>query len=97
MRRLGLTVIVDARGSSLGAINCLLEALYTVEASLSRAVHVVHVLADRLAQTLLFKSPAFRPQGHLKVSIVVVCDCDDVMLFCVICPVTMSEVSSSTF
>ena len=72
MRRLGLTVIVDARGSSLGAINCLLEALYTVEASLPRAVHVVHVLADRLAQTLLFKSPAFRPQGHLKVSIAVV-------------------------
>ena len=31
------------------------------------AVHIVHVLADRVAQSLLFKSSVFRPQVDLKV------------------------------
>ena len=31
------------------------------------AVHIVHVVADRVAQSLLFKSSVFRPQVDLKV------------------------------
>ena len=32
-------------------------------------INIVHVLADRVAQSLLFKSAVFRPQVNLKVRI----------------------------
>ena len=39
------------------------------QASHTGAVHIVHVLADRVAQSLLFKSSVFRPQVDLKVGL----------------------------
>jgi hypothetical protein len=70
LRSKGLTVITDARGTTLAVLNILLETIYLVEASVQGAISIVHVLADRVSQTLLFRSSVFRPQVNVQIDLV---------------------------
>ncbi|KAK2164073.1 hypothetical protein LSH36_69g05005 [Paralvinella palmiformis] len=66
----GLTVIADARGTTPPVLNAFLETLYTVQANQPGTIYISHVLADRVAQSLLFRSPVFRPQVNLRIDLV---------------------------
>ena len=50
-------------------IERILKFNWFFQASSSGSISIVHVLADRVAQSLLFRSPVFRPQVNVKVSI----------------------------
>ncbi|XP_064641777.1 puratrophin-1-like isoform X2 [Lineus longissimus] len=58
----GMTVVVDARqGATIPVLNLLLDTLYAVETSKIGAISLVHVIADKHTQSLLFKSPSYKP------------------------------------
>ncbi|ELT89835.1 hypothetical protein CAPTEDRAFT_194087 [Capitella teleta] len=65
----GVVLVADAREAGPDAINTLLEALYTVEASCPGSLAVVHVVADRQARSLIFRSSVFQPQVRLKIDL----------------------------
>ena len=46
----------------------MLVYLLLLQASLPGVIHVVHVVADRVAKRLLFRSPVFTPHIDLRVS-----------------------------
>ncbi|CAH1780228.1 unnamed protein product [Owenia fusiformis] len=65
----GLTILVNAIGITIQVLNNLLEALYYVQGHNPGAISIVHVLTDKKAQSLLFKSPVFKPQVNLKIDL----------------------------
>ena len=61
----GLALIVDARGTSPSVLHTVLTTVYAVEDISSYAIDIVHILTDRTAQALLFRSSIFRPSSKI--------------------------------
>ncbi|XP_071091889.1 puratrophin-1-like isoform X2 [Haliotis cracherodii] len=68
--RHGMTLVADIRGSTSSIINTLLESLYIFQDNIPDGMAVVHLMADRSTQSLVFKSPVYDPHAGLKLDLI---------------------------
>ncbi|XP_046570770.1 puratrophin-1-like [Haliotis rubra] len=68
--RHGMTLVADIRGSTSSIINTLLESLYIFQDNIPDGMAMVHLMADKSTQSLVFKSPVYDPHAGLKLDLI---------------------------
>ncbi|CAG5117491.1 unnamed protein product, partial [Candidula unifasciata] len=64
-RQEGMAIVADIRGVTPSTVNVLLEALNLLQENIPGCVAVVHLFADKNAQSCVIKSPLYDAKSHV--------------------------------